>query len=60
MSNHPASGSNGPPSAGMGQPIAADNRPAGGQNMSSQNLNQIVRSRFSFAICVLANRLGCG
>lgn len=53
MSNHPASGSNGPPSAGMGQPIAADNRPPPGQNMSSQNLNQIVRSRFSFVIRVL-------
>jgi hypothetical protein len=52
MSNHPAAGPNGPPSAGMGQPLA-ENRAAPPQNMSSQNLNQIVRSRFSFVICAL-------
>jgi len=41
MSNHAAAGQNGPPSAGIQQ-----GPPPPPQNMSSQNLNQIVRSSF--------------
>jgi hypothetical protein len=50
MSNHPPqASSNGPPSAGMGMQHPQGNQgpPPAGQNLSQQNLNQIVSQPFS-------------
>ena len=58
MSSHPPQGqSNGPPSAGMGMQHQSGGQGSSqqGQNMSSQNLNQIVRivfSRKATVICI--------
>ncbi len=58
MSNQPTSGpGNGPPSAGMGMQHqgggGSHGAPPAGQNLSQQNLNQIVRAPidFVFAVC---------